>query len=101
MSTISNFDWDDVKRNIEKTQNELAKRERKIEVVDPILIGVCVRCGDPLVDRDNPLRMCSKCLRDTGHDVYEMDKKKRKVQAKGKKMSGRHVLHIDQIKVLG
>ena len=95
------FDYDDIRKHVEAVQNDIAKREKKIELLDPLLTGTCVRCGQPLIDINQPLKMCSQCLRDTGHDVYEMSKRKRKAQEKNKKMPARHVLHINQIKTIG
>ena len=98
----THFTLDDIRRHVEAVQNDIAKKEHRIELVDPMLIGACVGCGTPLVDAmNNPYHMCPKCQDEVGRAQLQLQKKKLEAKRKGKKMSNKMVVHIDQIKVLG
>lgn len=97
MSSNQRFTIDDIQRHVEAVQNDIAKRETKIQLLNPLVIGACVGCGGPLIDRDDPMHMCSKCKDKVERDRYQLDKKKRAAQAKGKKMRNKHVIHVNQV----
>lgn len=97
MNTNSHFTIDDIQKHIEAVQNDIAKRENKVEILNPLIVGACVGCGAPLIDLSDPMHMCSKCKEQVERNRYQLDKKKRAAQAKGKKMRNKHVLHINQI----
>lgn len=95
------FTIDDIVRNMEKVQNEIAKKESRIEMVNPLLIGACIGCGVPLIDKDDPSHMCADCKTSVHKSLYQLEKKKRKAMANNKKMSNKHVIHIGQLEPLG
>jgi len=95
------FSIDDVRKHVEAVQNDIAKKESRIEIVSPLLIGACVSCGKPLEDPGDPSHLCVKCKEKVNRELYKFKKKKRKAQSSNKKMSGRMVLHVNQIHQIG
>jgi hypothetical protein len=95
------FTIDDIQRHVEAVQNDIAKKEHRIELMNPLLIGACVSCGGTLLDKSDPAHMCHDCKENINRELYEFEKKKRKAQVKGKKMSNRNVIHISTIRPLG
>lgn len=62
--------------------------------------GVCVKCGMPLIDLNNPRQLCSACTDSVERSLYEWRKPNRKKERRPEVLGKRKHIHPCQLKIV-